>query len=51
MTITQTLTEFLTVSIAFIKLAAIPTAISILLFKIPNFEKWFMKFFRFEIEQ
>ena len=51
MTITQTLTEFLTVSIAILKLAAIPTIISILLFKIPNFEKWFMRLFKFQIEE
>lgn len=51
MTITQTLTEFLTVSIAILKLAIIPTAIAILLFKIPNFEKWFMRVFRFKIEE
>ena len=51
MIITQTLIEFLTVSIALLKLAAISTAITTLLFKMPNFEKWFMRFFRFETEE
>lgn len=51
MTITDALIEFVVVSIVFLKLAAIPTTIVILLFRIPNFEKWFMRFFRFKIEE
>lgn len=49
MTITEALTEFLTVSVAILKLAFLPSVAVYILFKFPKVEKVACKVFGFNI--